>query len=300
MGGILGALAGAGGSAKYSFVVGKGQFAVKGIYTTGYQYNSTVINGVIIPVQSNTLAAVGSNYVFSIVYSSSVNKTTVAMMNYISTSALTKMTINGTAYTLSAGIQSGTPVTATMTIATPCVVTSTSHGMVNGTPVAFTTTGALPTGLSPNTLYFVRNQTTNTFELGLAPNSASSINTSGTQSGTHTVIKNVQTYFDAVTSGDFIGSTNPGATGPYPVTLTIANPCVLTFNSHGQANGQRVMLRTTGALPTGLAADTVYFVVNAATNTFQLAATAGGAAIATSGSQSGTHSFYQAVVIDLE
>jgi hypothetical protein len=73
------------------------------------------------------------------------------------------------------------------------------------------------------------------------------------------------------------------------VTVTIASPGVVTWNSHGLSNGNAVVLTTTGALPTGLTAGTTYYVVSAAANTFQLAATVGGAAINTSGSQSGTH-----------
>jgi len=73
------------------------------------------------------------------------------------------------------------------------------------------------------------------------------------------------------------------------VTLTIASPGVVTWNSHGLANGDRVVLTTTGALPTGLTAGTAYYVVSSTTNTFQLAATANGSAINTSGGQSGTH-----------
>lgn len=73
------------------------------------------------------------------------------------------------------------------------------------------------------------------------------------------------------------------------VTISIATPGVVTWNNHGLAAGQAVTLSTTGALPTGLTAGTTYYVLSPAANTFQLAATAGGAAIATSGSQSGTH-----------
>lgn len=72
-------------------------------------------------------------------------------------------------------------------------------------------------------------------------------------------------------------------------TVTIAAPGVFTWNAHGMANGTAVVLSTTGALPTGLVAGTTYYVVAAATNTFQLAATKGGAPITTSGSQSGVH-----------
>lgn len=73
------------------------------------------------------------------------------------------------------------------------------------------------------------------------------------------------------------------------VTMTIASPCVVTWTAHGQSDGDPVIFTTTSALPTGLTAGTVYYIVNSTTNTFQVAATAGEAAINTSGSQSGTH-----------
>jgi hypothetical protein len=73
------------------------------------------------------------------------------------------------------------------------------------------------------------------------------------------------------------------------VTITIASPGVVTWTAHGFRNGSTIVLTTTGALPTGFTAGTTYFIVNAAANTFQLSATFGGAAINTSGTQSGTH-----------
>ncbi len=73
------------------------------------------------------------------------------------------------------------------------------------------------------------------------------------------------------------------------VTITIASPAVVTYTAHGVSNGTIIQLSTTGALPTGLAVATDYYIVNQATNTFQLSLTEGGAAINTSGSQSGTH-----------
>lgn len=76
---------------------------------------------------------------------------------------------------------------------------------------------------------------------------------------------------------------------PRAFTVTIASPGVFTSNGHGYANGTPVKLATTGALPTGLTAGTTYYVVNTATNTFNLAATVGGSAINTSGTQSGAH-----------
>lgn len=79
------------------------------------------------------------------------------------------------------------------------------------------------------------------------------------------------------------------------VTVTLATPGVFTLADHGFVADMPVHLRTTGALPTGLAVDTVYYVLSAGltANTFQLSLTQGGAAITTSGSQSGIHSIGQ-------
>ena len=76
------------------------------------------------------------------------------------------------------------------------------------------------------------------------------------------------------------------------VTMTIAAPGVITWTAHGLANGSPINLITTGVLPTGLTAGTTYFVVSSAANTFSLALTVGGAAITTSGTQSGVHTAY--------
>lgn len=73
------------------------------------------------------------------------------------------------------------------------------------------------------------------------------------------------------------------------VTLTIASPAVVSWTNHGQPAGTPVVLTTTGALPTGLTAGVVYFVLAPATSTFQLSAEPGGAPLVTTGSQSGTH-----------
>lgn len=74
-------------------------------------------------------------------------------------------------------------------------------------------------------------------------------------------------------------------------TMTIASPCVVTLNSHGLADNAPIVFSTTGALPTGIIAGAVYYVraTNKTTNTFEVSLTSGGAAVNTSGSQSGTH-----------
>ena len=76
--------------------------------------------------------------------------------------------------------------------------------------------------------------------------------------------------------------------GPNPVTITVATPAVVTATV-APANNTAVAFYSTGVLPTGLTSGTVYYVVNASGATFQLALTAGGAAINTTGAGSGTH-----------
>ena len=72
-------------------------------------------------------------------------------------------------------------------------------------------------------------------------------------------------------------------------TTTIASPAVITQAAHGLLEGASVYLTTTGALPTGLLANTRYFVKYLTVNTYNLSLTQGGANINTSGTQSGTH-----------
>lgn len=78
-------------------------------------------------------------------------------------------------------------------------------------------------------------------------------------------------------------------------TITIASPGVITLNSHGLIAGDTIQFTTTGALPTGISASTTYYVISSGltSNSFQIAATLGGTAINTSGSQSGTHTLYK-------
>lgn len=75
--------------------------------------------------------------------------------------------------------------TFTVTIATPAVVTWAAHGQVNDVLFSGKTDGALPTGLQSGQAYFVKVVDANTFQLSLTPGGAS-INTTGSQSGTHT------------------------------------------------------------------------------------------------------------------
>jgi hypothetical protein len=78
------------------------------------------------------------------------------------------------------------------------------------------------------------------------------------------------------------------------VTITSANPGVVTLSAHGLSTGSCIELTTTGTLPTNLAVNTNYYVIYVDANSFRLATSAAnaiaGTAIDTSGgSPSGTH-----------
>lgn len=199
--------------------------------------------------------------------------------------------------------------TATMTIATPCVVTWGSATQLDGTAVVFSTTGALPTGLTVGTTYYIKNRSGGTFNLVATFGGTTLINTTGTQSGTHTCRAASTLPSERLTGTDplwlYLGPTNRHAmfdsiisTGTeqvagQTVTMTIASPCAVSWTAHGLPDGSTLTLSTTGALPTGLTVGTTYYVVGAAANTFNLAATLGGTAINTTGSQSGMHTAIQ-------
>lgn len=76
--------------------------------------------------------------------------------------------------------------TVTITIASPAVVSWSSHGFSAGDTVIFSTTGDLPTGLVAGTTYYISavGLVAGSFQIS-ATNGGASINTSGTQSGDH-------------------------------------------------------------------------------------------------------------------
>lgn len=78
----------------------------------------------------------------------------------------------------------------TVTIASPALVTLFAHNLTTGAKIYITTTGSLPTGLSQNVYYYVIYQSNNSFNLALTYSDAIGnipINTSGSQSGIHTM-----------------------------------------------------------------------------------------------------------------
>ena len=149
--------------------------------------------------------------------------------------------------------------TATMSIASPCVVTKSSHGNRDGTPCSFTTTGALPTGVTAGTVYYIRSIDIHTFHLydtyAHAIDTGSTtgrVDTSGTQSGTHT-IKGVIITDDAVdwVNGDtiYLDKQYGGAAGTiktYTVDSVSGNQVLVTT-----AITQKIVATSPSYVPNG-------------------------------------------------
>jgi hypothetical protein len=66
--------------------------------------------------------------------------------------------------------------------------TKVSHGLEAGDEIRFTTGGSLPTGIALNTTYYVRDVLENSFKVSSTLNGIA-VSLSGTQSGTHTIVK---------------------------------------------------------------------------------------------------------------
>lgn len=132
-----------------------------------------------------------------------------------------------------------TTATVTMTIASPTVITWSSHGLAANTPVYFTTTGALPTGLTafadlanPTPYYVIGSSiTTNTFQVASSVANAkagTAVNTTGSQSGTHTAVANAIACDGCV--GELIWKQVPYASRTSMTNASIANSLIQSIS----------------------------------------------------------------------
>ncbi len=111
----------------------------------------------------------------------------------------------------------------------------------------------------------------------------------------------VATQQDYLFSAAAWGLLNPeGTTQTFTQNPTISNatPAVVTLANHGLSIGDAVKFSTTGALPAGITAGTVYYIISAGfTNSaFEIALTQGGTAINTTNAGSGTHTLVRGIL----
>lgn len=138
------------------------------------------------------------------------------------------------------GINAESKGTFTVTIASPGVFSKTAHGLNEGDLVSFTTTGALPTGLSASTAYYVvtAGLTVDAFEVS-ATRGGTAINTSGTQSGTHTLYQ-IPVFFEGF-----------GATAAQSASTTVHYTWAPGLPNSGLV-GSTTNVHATAGLPAGL------------------------------------------------
>lgn len=144
-------------------------------------------------------------------------------------------------------------------------------------------------------LFNVYNNTTGNFTLTVKPVGGTGVVIP--QGRRYTVGSDGTTSFFAETQvTGYLSAIVPVAVQSSTVTITIASPGVITWANHGLPAGCPVSFTTTGALPTGLATGTTYYVTSGATlltSSLTLSTTVAnamaGTSINTTGSQSGTH-----------
>jgi hypothetical protein len=100
-------------------------------------------------------------------------------------------------------------------------------------------------------------------------------------------------FCSASTAGTFFGMVPAGGGALKPFTMDNTTDDTLESIGHGFANTNTVVVWAgSNTLPTGISEGTIYFVVASATDTLQLSATSGGAAINLTGKGAG---FLQAI-----
>lgn len=177
----------------------------------------------------------------------------------------------------------------TTNFATNNNLTATGHGYAGGESVMVVSTGTLPTGLSALTEYFVLLVDPNNVRLATSVG-GTEITLTSNGTGTHRLHRKYVTGDTVSWSGTGPGFFYARSSFWRECTFdTSANTVLAT--AHTMANGTVLRFRTTSDLPTGLAVGTSYFIVNAATDTFQVSATYGGSAIDLTGTPAGTNEF---------
>lgn len=204
--------------------------------------------------------------------------------------------------------------TATKTISTFAVtftngsatINCTGNGLQNTTPIVL---ASPPSPFAVNTIYFVVNAAANTFQLSATQGgSAITAGAGGSDTATSEIVWNLHVPCNvlAYCNGDpAVVESSPGAgvvvDSMFPastrtiqssatVTITQANPAVVTWTASGAVANRPVDISSTGTLPSPLVnGGTVYVKTVIDANNFTVSSTVGGTVIATITAGSGTH-----------
>lgn len=197
---------------------------------------------------------------------------------------------------------------ATISAANPAVITM-ANTFVAGQPIKLSTTGYLGGVLIPGNIVYVlaSGLSGSSFQVSTTPGGTainttalSSSFTSGSSTITtgaahNAVVGQLIRFAGSVATNFSAGTDYYVLSTPTATMLTVAATNGGTAISAGSTVSGGTIVQTgthyvekTGALPTGATEGTVYYARNVTANTFEFAAAAGGASIATSGTQAGT------------
>ena len=197
------------------------------------------------------------------------------------------------------------PQISSITVGANTTITTTAaHGFIAGHIVQiFQTFGALPTGLATGTNYYViaTGLTANSFQLSLSLGGAA-ITTSGIFSGfgfvgymPMGVVFNTPSFVIAggLTSTALTISATSGGVAITGTANTISTIAGTTLTASAALNAALIVnapiqFYSTGTYPTGISANTNYYVLTTATPNFTISATPGGAAMSPGTSWSGS------------
>jgi hypothetical protein len=153
----------------------------------GLAIAQTTYRGIQLSQDTNALYTVDTNYDLSLNGHGITGTTATFTTGYVGATSNNNAATGYIGEIQTSGICAGTASTATVTItiAAPGVITDTAHGITGACPIQLTTSGALPTGLTASTTYWVvpSSITDNTYTLATTVANAlagTAITTTGT------------------------------------------------------------------------------------------------------------------------
>ena len=140
---------------------------------------------------------------------------------------------------------------------------TTPHGLSNGDKITLNTTKTLPASLNTTTLFYVFIDGGSIYDFYI--------------SSTHStpVLANCIAYNNSAKGEGIHNFSNHSLVSSFPVarltTYDNSTPSEFTQTNHGLSEGNKIKIKSTALLPTGLSGSTFYFVRNVTSNTFNLA-----------------------------
>lgn len=157
------------------------------------------------------------------------------------------------------------------------VIASTDHGFENGDLVSFDSYTSLPTEISKGKVYYVIESTANSFKVSETPNGTEINFTDSPEPTKYTVNQKVLTNIDTVIVNFVSG------------TVSIPN--------HRFEVGDPIYFVTTGTLPAGISANSVYYVSDVSSlDELSFSSSRGGANVSFTGAGAGVHSLCQIIL----